>query len=159
MATSCHPSGAVAFLVAQTGQKVSPSKPKSTHTHMQKIVFVPKYCVSGSNRVPYNKLVDNKITVNLMHKKAEKCSFILLFQVDFENDLFTCLLQEIIPSSCIYRGEFVSPDAKFVANANIFSEMHTYSHTLDHTPGSLYVISTAGDQCIFIAFIKHPDYL
>lgn len=26
---------------------------------------------------------------------------------------------------------------------------------VDPTPGSLYVVSTAEDQCIFIAFIKH----
>lgn len=100
------------------------SQPSQEVCTCKQLLLSPSNASHNSNRVPYNMLIkfDNKITVNLVHRKFEKNTFTLLFQGDIAKDLFIHFVQDRISSWSANRDGFVFPDAKFVANANLFSE-------------------------------------
>lgn len=137
-------------------RQVSLSKQNSTCTHT--IVIVPEDCVSGSNRVPYKQLIqfDNKIAVHLMHRKTENAA---LFCSSKENlkRISSYVFSEREFLLDVQRGVnlyFLMPN---LCQMQIYSQnyIHTLILQVDPTPGTLYVIPTTEDQCIFIAFPKH----
>lgn len=99
---------------------------------------------------------DNKITVNLVHRKFEKIPLLCYSKGTLQR----------LSSFTLYKTEFlldlqIEMDLYSLMlnlwQMQIYSQKHMYNLIFwgEPTPGSLYIAPAAGDQCFFTACLKH----